>query len=414
MSYSHTVDWLFNQFPSYQNIGKKAYKPDLSNISRLCEKLNIDFSRLKYIHVAGTNGKGTTTNMISSILIEEGYKVGTFTSPHIEDFRERIVINNQLISEDEVISFCDKVKKAKLDISPSFFEISFAMALNHFLNEMCDVCVIETGLGGRLDSTNIINPILSIITNISLDHTDILGNTLESIAFEKGGIIKDNTPVVIGEYHKDTFPTFEKIATDKIATLNKAWDTDFNNEVFIYKHGYLNTNERTVRCAIEIIKETFPISDVSITNGIKNIHLNTPYRGRFQVIHENPTVILDVGHNEDGISSCLMMVKKQLKGNLHIIYGASSDKDLSKITPLFPNQATLYFSEFSNNRSYKIADFKKNVEKIIRFSNYFTSIEEIYPKLKTSVNKEDTILITGSFFIIHDFFRFFSSNHLLK
>ncbi len=183
MYYSDTVDWLFNQFPSYQNIGKKAYKPDLTNISRLCEELNIDFSRLKYIHVAGTNGKGTTTNMISSILIEEGYKVGTFTSPHIEDFRERIVVNNQLISEDEVISFCEKVKKAELDISPSFFEISFAMALNHFLNEMCDVCVIETGLGGRLDSTNIITPILSIITNVSLDHTDILGNTLESIAF---------------------------------------------------------------------------------------------------------------------------------------------------------------------------------------------------------------------------------------
>lgn len=414
MNYSDTVNWLFNQFPSYQNIGKKAYKPDLSNISRLCEKLNIDFSRLKYIHVAGTNGKGTTTNMISSILFEEGYKVGTFTSPHIEDFRERIVINNQLISEDEVISFCDKVKKAELDISPSFFEISFAMALNHFLNEMCDVCIIETGLGGRLDSTNIINPILSIITNVSLDHTDILGNTLESIAFEKAGIIKNNTPVVIGEYHKDTYPTFEKIASDKIAPLTKAWDTDLNNEVFIYKHGYLNTNEKTVRCAIEIIKKIFPISDASVTNGIKNIHLNTPYRGRFQVIQEDPTVILDVGHNEDGISSCLKMVKKQLKGNLHIIYGASSDKDLSKITPLFPDNATLYFSEFSNARSYKITDFKKSVEKTARFSNYFTSIEEIYPKLKLSVNKEDTILITGSFFIIHDFFRFFSSNYLQK
>jgi len=412
MNYSDTVNWLFNQFPSYQNIGKKAYKPDLSNITHLCEKLNIDFSHLKYIHVAGTNGKGTTTNMIASILIEGGYKVGTFTSPHIEDFRERIVVNNQLISEDEVISFCAKVKKAKLDISPSFFEISFAMALNHLLNEMCDVCVIETGLGGRLDSTNIINPILSIITNVSLDHTDILGNTLESIAIEKAGIIKDNTPIVIGEYNKDTLPTFEKIASEKRASLIKAWDTDFNNEAFIYKHGYLNTNERTVRCAIEIIKKSFLISDESITIGIKNIHLNTPYRGRFQVIQENPTVILDVGHNEDGISSCLKMVEKQLKGSLHIIYGASSDKDLSKIIPLFPKVATLYFAEFSNNRTYKIVDFKKTVEKITKFSNYYTSIEEIYPKLKESVNKEDTILITGSFFIIHDFFLFFSSNHL--
>ncbi len=414
MDYLNTINWLFNQFPSYQNIGKKAYKPDLTNITTLCETLKIDFSKLKCVHIAGTNGKGTTTNMISSVLIEEGYKVGTFTSPHIEDFRERIVVNNVLIPEKNVIEFCKKIQENKFEIFPSFFEITFAMALSYFIQQECDICVIETGLGGRLDSTNIIAPILSIITNVSLDHTDILGENIENIAFEKGGIIKNNTPIVIGEYSSKTFPVFEKIATNKKAEIIKTWEEVFDEDALIYKEGYLNKNEKTVRTAIKVLKKHFLISNNSLKEGIEKIHVNTPYRGRFQIIQLNPTVILDVGHNEDGISSCLNMVGKQLKGDLHIIYGASSDKNLTKIIPLFPKTAKLYFSEFSNNRSFRTDDFKKTIAKNNVFSGYFTTIEEIYPKLKSSVNKEDTILILGSFFLIHDFFKFFSSKHLQK
>ena len=286
------------------------------------------------------------------------------------------------------------------------------MSLAHFIDEECDFCIIETGLGGRLDSTNIISPILSIITNISLDHTDILGNSLESIAFEKGGIIKDKIPVVIGEYNQHTVPIFEKIAIEKESKLTKAWEQNFENTNFINKVGYLNTNEKTVRVSIDIIKKSVNISEKSIDLGIKNIHKNTPYRGRFQKINEFPTVILDVGHNEDGISACLNIVKKELKGKLHIIYGASSDKDLTKIIPLFPSDSTLYFSEFSNSRSFKVNDFKKSIGNNNLFSNFFGNINEIFPKLKNSVNKEDIILILGSFFLIHDFFTFFSSKDL--
>jgi dihydrofolate synthase/folylpolyglutamate synthase len=414
MNYEVAIEWLFNQFPSYQKIGKKAYKPDLTNIKSLCQELDIQFSKLNFIHVAGTNGKGTTTNMISSILIEEGYKVGTFTSPHIEDFRERIVINNKLISENLVINFCKKVKNTKFNISPSFFEITFAMALAHFENEKCDFCVIETGLGGRLDSTNIISPILTIITNISLDHTDILGNNLENIAYEKGGIIKNNIPVVIGEYNSETFPVFEKIAFNNKSKLIKAWETNLKTEAFINKEGYPFTNERTVRASIEELKSRIRISDKKIEQGIKNINKNTPYRGRFQKVCDFPKVILDVGHNEDGIRSALYMAQKDLQGKLYIIYGTSSDKDLNKIIPLFPLSAKIYFTEFSNQRSYKKSDFIQNTANNNTFLDFFGSIKEIYPKLKTTVNKEDTILVIGSFFLIQDFFSFFSSKDLQK
>ncbi len=411
MQYPEAIDWLFKQFPSYQNIGKSAYKPDLGNIQQLCECLEINHTHLKYIHIAGTNGKGSTSNMLSSILMEAGYKVGTFTSPHLIDFRERIAVNDQLIPENEVISFCQKVQASNLTFSPSFFEITFAMALNHFLISKCDICVIETGLGGRLDATNIITPILSVITNISLDHTDLLGNTLPKIAFEKAGIIKHNVPVVIGEYHSETLPIFKEVAEKLNATIFYAFEEVKLSE----QNNYKSLNERTVKCTVNRLRELHvEISNQDLINGIKNVEKNRNFTGRFQVIQEEPLTIIDVSHNEAGLKKTFELLSKIQKGKLHIVFGASSDKNLVDILPLFPGNASYYFTPFSSNRSctkQELIEKSKNTNLNILF---FDSLEQTIQQVKPIVNKEDTLLITGSFFLISDFFKLFSLNHLQK
>ncbi len=411
MHYSEAIDWLFQQFPSYQNIGKSAYKPDLGNIQQLCESLDINHSQLKCIHIAGTNGKGSTSNMLTSILMEAGYKVGIFTSPHLIDFRERIAINDQLIPENEVILFCKKIIESNLNFSPSFFEITFAMALNHFLNSKCDICVIETGLGGRLDATNIITPILSVITNISLDHTDLLGDTITKIAFEKAGIIKTNIPVIIGEYNSETLSIFQEKAKNTNSEIHYAYEeielTESNN--------YKRINERTVKCVVKKINEFgFSVSNQELESGIQNLFKNRNFIGRFQVIQENPLTIIDVSHNEAGLKKTFELLKNIQKGKLHIVFGASSDKNLQDIIPIFPSNATYYFTPFSNNRSCTKQElFEKSMDTPLK-KYFFDSLEETLKLTQKTVNKEDTILITGSFFLITDFIKIFPPNHLQK
>lgn len=409
MHYSEAIDWLFQQFPSYQNIGKSAYKPDLGNIEQLCVCLGIKHSYLKYIHIAGTNGKGSTSNMLSSILMEAGYKVGTFTSPHIIDFRERIAINDELIPESTVISFCQEVQENNLSFEPSFFEITFAMALKHFLNTNCEICIIETGLGGRLDATNIITPILSVITNISLDHTDLLGDTITKIAFEKAGIIKPNVPIIIGEHHPETVNVFQEKALKNNATIHYAFEEfaleDTNN--------YKAINERTVKCTVKKLNTLgFTISKQHIKNGIDNLIKNRNFIGRFQIIEQNPLTILDVSHNEAGLKKTFELLKSTQKGNLHIVFGASSDKNLTEILPVFPTNASYYFTVFSSKRSctkQELINKSRNTHLNILF---FDSLEETFNHIKPIVNKEDTLLITGSFFLISDFMKLFLLNHL--
>ena len=409
MHYSEAIDWLFQQFPSYQKIGKTAYKPDLGNIKQLFECLGINHTHLKYIHIAGTNGKGSTSNMLSSILMEAGYKVGTFTSPHLIDFRERIAINDQLIPESAVISFCQEVQQNNLSFEPSFFEITFAMALKHFINTNCEICIIETGLGGRLDATNIITPILSIITNISLDHTDLLGDTITKIAFEKAGIIKPNVPLIIGEHHPDTLNVFQEKALKNNATIHYAFE-EFELEE---TNNYKAINERTVKCTVKKLNTLgFTISKQHLKNGIDNLIKNRNFIGRFQIIENTPLTILDVSHNEAGLKSTFELLKKVQKGKLHILFGASSDKNLEDILPLFPKDASYYFTVFSSNRSctkeeliYKSRNTHLNIL-------FFDSLEDTLIHTKTTVNKEDTLLITGSFFLISDFIKLFSLNHL--
>ena len=409
MHYSEAIDWLFQQFPSYQNIGKSAYKPDLGNIEQLCVCLGIKHSYLKYIHIAGTNGKGSTSNMLSSILMEAGYKVGTFTSPHIIDFRERIAINDELIPESTVISFCQEVQENNLSFEPSFFEITFAMALKHFLNTNCEICIIETGLGGRLDATNIITPILSVITNISLDHTDLLGDTITKIAFEKAGIIKPNIPIIIGEHHPETVNVFQEKALKNNATIHYAFEEFELKET----NNYKAINERTVKCTVKKLNTLgFTISKQHIKNGIDNLIKNRNFIGRFQIIEQNPLTILDVSHNEAGLKKTFELLKSKQKGNLHIVFGASSDKNLTEILPVFPTNASYYFTVFSSKRSctkQELINKSRNTQLNILF---FDSLEETFNHLKPIVNKEDTLLITGSFFLISDFMKLFLLNHL--
>lgn len=405
MQYSEAIDWLFKQFPSYQNIGKSAYKPDLGNIYQLCEILKINHSYLKYIHIAGTNGKGSTSNMLSSILMEAGYKVGTFTSPHLIDFRERIAINETLIPEDEVISFCEIVQEEDFNFEPSFFEITFAMALKYFIKTSCDICVIETGLGGRLDATNLITPILSVITNISLDHTDLLGDTLPKIAYEKAGIIKPNIPIVIGEFHPETINVFKEKAMKSNAKIHLAFEEFELTETDNYKV----INERTVKCCIKQLNNLgFTISNKHIVDGLNNILKNRNFIGRFQIIQQNPQTIIDVSHNEAGLRKTFELLNKIKKGNLHIIFGASSDKNLESIFPLFPIDAFYYFTVFTSNRSCSKEELIKKSRNTNLNILFFDSIIEVLKQTKSSVNKEDTLLITGSFFLISDYINFFS------
>lgn len=397
-AYQKTVSWLFQQFPAFQNVGASAYKPDLGNIRALINELNLDFSGIKFIHIAGTNGKGTCTNYIGSVLMEQGYTTGIFTSPHILDFRERMLVNGQFIDKETVIDFCEYIKN--LSIEPSFFEITFALTLSHFIAKKCDFVVLETGLGGRLDATNIVNPILSIITNIGFDHVQLLGDTLEKIAFEKAGIIKTETPVLIGEFTAETLPVFERVANEKKSEIY--FVNDYNVEKSYFPiDNYKRKNEKIILKAIDILRSLdVEISNESIENGFKNIYQNTSYKGRFQVISEKPLEIVDVAHNEDGIKDLLNAIKQISFDKLHIIYGSSSDKEYTKILDLFPDDATLYFTEFSNHRSVKMEELKLNKPNIA----YFKNIQTAYSHVKNVRSNEDLTLITGSFYLISDYF----------
>jgi dihydrofolate synthase/folylpolyglutamate synthase len=405
MNYTESVEWLFNQFPSYQNIGKKAYKPDLCNIENLIKSLNLDINNLKFVHIAGTNGKGSTSNMLASICIENGLKTGLFTSPHILEYTERIKINGIEIEKEFVTEFCNKVKHLNLDITPSFFEISFAMSLSYFSKKNTEICIIETGLGGRLDATNIIQPILSIITNIGLDHTDILGDTIEKIAFEKAGIIKNNTPVLIGEATDSTKEIFESIAKQNKSKIYFA--DNFNiSEHIINSTSYQQKNEKTVRIASHLLSEIFPqLKDKkNVDLGVKNISLNTGFKGRIEMVSDSPLTIVDAAHNIEGLKELFKYINSKNKGNLHIIYGASSDKKIDDLKTIFPSEATYYITEFTNQRSFKLKDLQDYFGKTKLNCYFFKSIELALNHLKESVKEEDTIVITGSFFLLQDYY----------
>lgn len=404
-SYQETIDWLFEQFPSYQNIGSPAYKPGLENVERLCAALGNPQEKLKFVHLAGSNGKGSTASMLASFFTENKLKTGLFTSPHLLDFRERIRVNGQMISESKVIDFCSRIQQ--LDFEPSFFEISFVMALVHFVETKCDICVIETGLGGRLDATNIITPLVSVITTISLEHTNFLGNTLEEVAFEKAGIIKKDVPVVIGTKNRRTAPVFIDKAKTRQANISFVVDYDIAIPVHFPLLGdYQKQNYRTAFLAAEQVK--LPLDKAKWENALQNLTANTGFQGRLQVVSTEPRVLYDVSHNAEGIEATLKFLSTEMEeGDLFVVYGSSADKNFEEIFPLFSSKPIYFFTEFQNERSATKKNLSFYAEKHnLNFKTY-SNANQALDDAKLMAKPKDTILVFGSFFLLHDFLKIF-------
>ena len=407
-SYKDAVSWLFEQFPSYQQIGAAAYKPDLSNTIQLLELVGNPQEKLKFIHVAGTNGKGTTSSLISSVITENKYKTGLFTSPHIFDFRERIRINGEMISEKSVVEFCTTIQSIQ-GFEPSFFEISFVMSLAHFANNRCDYCVIEVGMGGRLDATNCIIPLVSVITTIGLDHTQFLGTTLDAIAGEKAGIIKPHVPVIIGETKDETEIVFRSIATQKDAPIYFSNELDyptwFENLTFPFNTGFQLENVKTAYITLNELAKNEKILFIEsiFARAIKNLSLNSGYQKRLEIVSIKPRIILDVSHNFEGIQATLSLVKASTENNLYIIYGSSSDKNHEEIIPLFSQEKAIFLTPFSSERSLKQAELEEIKNNFVDSNMAVcSSVNEAIKQSLLSLGSSDTLLIFGSFFLIQD------------
>ncbi|UUW09613.1 bifunctional folylpolyglutamate synthase/dihydrofolate synthase [Flavobacterium plurextorum] len=402
MNYQETTNWMFNQLPMYQLQGASAYKEDLTNIKLLAAHLGNPETQLKCIHVAGTNGKGSTSHMLASVLHEAGYNVGLYTSPHLKDFRERIKINGQEISEDFVCTFIEKHKSFFEANDMSFFEMSVGLAFGYFAAEKVDIAIIEVGLGGRLDATNIITPLISVITNIGLDHTQFLGNTLEAIAGEKAGIIKPNVPVVIGEYTIETQPVFLAKAEEKKAPIYFA--SDLISEVFPSDliGDYQFHNKKTVQQTIKIINETtdFKVSEESVKSGLLNVVKNTGLLGRWQQLGENPKIICDTAHNKHGLTVVMNQIQKETFEKLHIVLGVVNDKDLDSILPLFPQNAQYYFCRPDSSRGLATEILQESAKKYNLLGDKYDSVEKAFLYAKKKAAKNDFIYAGGSTFVV--------------
>ncbi len=396
MDYKRSVEYLFQRLPMYQRSGIAAYKKDIGNIIKACKILNNPQKKIKTIHIAGTNGKGSTAHMLASILQEAGYKTGLYTSPHLKDFRERIKINGKTIDKKYIINFIKENQLEFEKINMSFFEFTVAMAFNYFTESKVDIAIIETGLGGRLDSTNIINPELSIITNIGLDHTNLLGNTIEKIAFEKAGIIKKNTPIIIGKKQDKTKEIFKSIAKEKNAKLY--YNDNPKNITTDVKGDYQNENIGTAIKAIEVLN--WNISNEQINKGINNILKNTGLEGRWQKLSENPLTICDVGHNEDGIKNILRQIEKTKFNKLHFIFGSVNDKVLTNVFKLLPKKAKYYFCAAKIDRALQTNILKQRAEEFNLYGDEFSSVNQAYINAKENASKDDLIFIGGSTFIV--------------
>lgn len=426
MIYSEVLDFLFSQLPMYQRTGGAAYKADLSTTIQLDEYFNHPHYNFKTIHVAGTNGKGSVSHMLASVLQKTGYKTGLYTSPHLVDFRERIKINGNMIPENEVIEFVKNHQDIITDLKPSFFEMSVAMAFDYFAKEKIDIAVVEVGMGGRLDSTNIISPLMSIITNIGFDHTAFLGDTLEKIASEKAGIIKENTPVIIGKTQSETKPVFISTAKSKNAEIvfadeflncnystltldNKQSFNIYNDDILLFEN--LKTDllgiyqkENIITVLTSLLKLNLNIKQRDIYNGILNAAKNTGLRGRWEILNHSPLTICDTGHNIDGIQQIIKQIENTAYKKLHIIIGFVNDKNFIEILNLLPKNAQYYFTQPSIPRAL-------DVNILFNSAQNLGLKGEKYPTVKTALNavnsvaqKEDLIFIGGSTFIVADIF----------
>ena len=396
-NYTQVIDWLYKQFPSYQEIGGSAYKPGLENVSHLLNSIGNPHLKTETIHVAGTNGKGSTCSFIASLLTEKGEKVGLFTSPHIFDFKERIRINGTKISEEEVVSFCHQLKEIELPFQPSFFEITFAMAMHHFERNNCTYAIIETGLGGRLDATNVITPLLSIITNISLDHQNFLGNTIEAIAVEKAGIIKHKVPVFVAEensFTKEIFVDAANLKNTQVTFLTPS------QKAYQQLASYQQTNLQTALQAIAII-DIHP-TEHEITSAIKKLYQNTGLFGRFQEINSSPRIIIDASHNEGGIKILIKELQQTPHEKLKFIVGSSGDKDLKKLISNLPSTSEINLCVFKNERSTTYDELSKMAAENSTIKKVYKEVNQALNEIVSYTLPDETIVICGSFFLISD------------
>ncbi|WP_299837329.1 folylpolyglutamate synthase/dihydrofolate synthase family protein [uncultured Tenacibaculum sp.] len=399
MTYQETVNWMFNQLPMYQSQGKTAYKADLSNIIKLCDYLGNPENKFKSIHVGGTNGKGSTSHMIASILQEAGYKVGLYTSPHLKSFTERIRINGEEIPEDVVVQFIAENKTFFESNQLSFFEMTVGLAFEYFTNKKVDVAVIEVGLGGRLDSTNVITPELSVITNIGLDHVQILGDTVQKIAAEKAGIIKKGIPLVIGERDTDT----ESVFIDKAKELSSEIVFASDNKEINFKTDLLGSyQQKNIKTAVTAIAKlaNFTVSEEHIQKGLSNVVFNTSLKGRWQVIQENPKVICDTAHNKEGLQYVLKQLQEEKYETLHIVLGVVSDKNLEEILPMFPEKATYYFCKPNIPRGLSEKKLSNEAKKYNLEGKTYESVQQAYNESLILSADRDLVFVGGSTFTV--------------
>ncbi|MBQ1626282.1 MAG: bifunctional folylpolyglutamate synthase/dihydrofolate synthase [Prevotella sp.] len=410
MNYQETIQYLYNSTPVFEHVGASAYKEGLSNSWALDEHFNHPHTKFKTIHVAGTNGKGSCSHTIAAILQAEGYRVGLFTSPHLVDFRERIKVNGDCISQEYVMDFVENERSFFEPLHPSFFELTTAMAFKYFADSHVDIAVIEVGLGGRLDCTNIITPILSVITNISFDHTQFLGDTLEKIAMEKAGIIKRDIPIVIGETTPETRNVFIQKAKEMNAPIFFA--EEYNNPIaneldFELKGSYQLKNKQTILCAVNHLP--LSISPSSIKEGLSHVVELTGLMGRWQTIRERPTVICDTGHNVGGWQYLSQQIKSQPCKNLHIVFGMVDDKDIDTVMNMLPTNATYYFTQAQTKRAIP-ANIVKEKGKEHHLKGYvFPQVADAYKAALHHANEDDFIFVGGSSYIVADFLTLYDN-----
>ncbi len=425
MTYPQTLEFLFTRLPMFSRIGAAAYKKDITNTVLLCEALGNPQEKFKSIHVAGTNGKGSTSHMLAAILQSAGYKTGLYTSPHLKDFKERIKVDGKEIDEEFVVRFTERIMPNIDAIEPSFFEITVAMAFEYFVQQQVDIAVIEVGLGGRLDSTNIITPEVSVITNIGMDHMNLLGDTIELIAGEKAGIIKHKIPAVIGEVLPATRPVFEAKAKEVGTTISiaqeKRWVSDWQHEqqhlVATVAHHQLDEDRQTYHLdlpgiyqlknlltvleTIQLLKvKGWRIENEQVKHGLAHVKRLTGLYGRWQIVQQHPTIVLDVAHNEDGIRQITQQLEHETYNKLHIVIGMVKDKEIETVLSLLPHAATYYFTKAQIPRALPAAELMNTAAKYNLIGHHFEDVNTALLEAITKAHKEDLILVCGSVFVV--------------
>ena len=428
MNYQETLDYLYAQLPMFTRVGSSAFKADLTNTLALCALVDNPQNKFKSVHIGGTNGKGSTSHMLAAVLQTAGYKTGLYTSPHLRDFRERIRINGEMIPQQDIVDFVEDHKADFESIEPSFFEMTVALAFDHFAKNKVDIAIIEVGLGGRLDSTNIIIPLVSVITNIGWDHMNLLGDTLPLIAGEKAGIIKPNIPVIIGEYQKVVAPVFEQKAEQQHAPLTFAserWDievkdksdkyltldatpkpaTDNRQPATEYKldltGSYQLKNVKTVLTAVaELRKQGFEITDIHVRTALKNVQGITGLQGRWQTLSTNPLTICDTGHNPEGIQEVLKNIASVKYKHLHFVIGVVNDKDVSKILKMLPQEATYYFCRPDIPRGLDAASLQTQALEASLKGSIYPSVKDALAAAQSAAKDGDLVFVGGSTFVV--------------